>query len=272
MNPIITSSSNSVIKHVKSLHKKKARWKAKNFFVEGLRAVEASIVSEAEIEHILYSDSIFQTKRGEELYNKINSYDNVYQITEKLLKEVSDTENPQGIIAVLKFNISTIEDIIEDKDNFLVILDDVRDPGNMGTIIRTADALGANGIIVTQGCVDVFNPKTIRSTMGSILHLPIAYESDIVDVIESLKTQGVKVISTALESSDFCYNTDFKDDFALVIGNEATGVSQKVLEISDYITKIPMSGKAESLNAAIASGIVMYEASRQRQKLKKLQI
>lgn len=265
----ITSSSNSIIKHVKSLHKKKSRWKTENYFVEGLRAVSESIISSANIECFLYSDSLFDLNGGQELYNQIsNKYDNIYNITDKLLKDVSDTENPQGIMAIVKFETTSLEEIILEENNFLILLDEVRDPGNMGTIIRTADALGANGIIITLGCVDVYNPKTIRSTMGSIFHIPIVYQEDIEETIKNLKNNNISIISTALESSDYCYNIDFKKDFALVIGNEASGISDKAIEQSDYIAKIPMIGRAESLNAAIASGIVMYEASRQRQKFK----
>lgn len=269
MTSTITSSSNSLIKHVKSLHRKKTRWETKSFFVEGIRAVEETIISKADIEFILYSDSLLESKGGEELLNLVNkNYKKVYNITEKLLKDISDTENPQGIIAVVKFTTVSLDEVILDKDNFLVLLDKVQDPGNMGTIIRTADALGANGIIVVKGCVDVFSPKTIRSTMGSIFHVPLVYHEDIEDIIETLKEKNIKVVATGLESSKPCYDVDFKEDFALVIGNEASGVSQKVLAKSDNIVKIPMKGSAESLNAAIASGVVMYEASRQRRIFK----
>ncbi|MTI49518.1 TrmH family RNA methyltransferase [Sporosalibacterium faouarense] len=268
----ITSSSNSLIKHVKSLHRKKARWKSANYFVEGLKAVEEGLISKADIEFFLYSDALFDINGGCELFDEIKNFENAYNIPDKLLNEISDTENPQGIIAVVKFKLSSLKDVVLKNNNFLVILDELRDPGNMGTIIRTADALGANGIVVTKGCVDVFNPKTIRSTMGSIFHIPLAFEGDIEDIIASLKKEEIKIISTSLESSDYCYNIDFKQDFALIIGNEASGVSDRVIEISDYSTKIPMKGEAESLNAAIASGIVMYEASRQRQDCKKMQI
>lgn len=269
MSSTITSSSNSLIKHVKSLHRKKTRWETNSFFVEGIRAVEETIISKAEIEFFLYSDSLFESKGGEELLTLINkNYQNVYNITDKLFNDVSDTQNPQGIIAVVKFTTVSLEEVILDKNNFLILLDKVQDPGNMGTIIRTADALGANAMIVAKGCVDVFSPKTIRATMGSIFHLPLVYQEDIEDIIATLKKNNIKIISTGLESSKPCYDVNFQEDFVLVIGNEASGISQRVFEISDSIVNIPMSGDAESLNAAIASGIVMYEASRQRRIFK----
>lgn len=268
MDNIISSPSNRIIKHIKSLHKKKYRWEHQNFFVEGVRAVEESIISKGEIEYILYSEAIYNVKGGNELIELIEKeeYTN-YQITDKLLKEISDTENPQGIMAVVKLHISNLEDVLVDSNNFLVLLDRLQDPGNMGTIIRTADALGANGVVITRGSVDMFNPKTIRSTMGSIFHIPLVYYDDINDALMELKEKNIKIMSTSLESSVPCYEVDFTKDFALVIGNEASGISKEVLDNSDTLIRIPMVGRAESLNAGVASGIVMYEASRQRKNI-----
>ena len=268
MNNIITSSSNQLVKHVRLLHKKKVRWETKNFFVEGLRSVEQSIISHADIKYVLYSDSLFETKGGNDLFKKISiKYKKVYKITDKLLKEICDTQNPQGIIAVVGFDNKTLIEALKEKGNFLVLLDRVQDPGNMGTIIRTADALGANGILVTSGCVDPYNPKTIRATMGSVFHIPLVHFESSDEALSILKSKSIGIISTGLLSSRPCYEIDFTKDFVLVIGNEASGVSEDILASSDSIVKIPMTGRAESLNAAIASGIVMYEASRQRQNL-----
>ena len=170
-------------------------------------------------------------------------------------------------MAVVKLHISNLEDVLVDSNNFLVLLDRLQDPGNMGTIIRTADALGANGVVITRGSVDMFNPKTIRSTMGSIFHIPLVYYDDINDALMELKEKNIKIMSTSLESSVPCYEVDFTKDFALVIGNEASGISKEVLDNSDTLIRIPMVGRAESLNAGVASGIVMYEASRQRKNI-----
>lgn len=268
MNEMITSSSNTVIKEIKSLHRKKDRWIKKSFFVEGIRAVEESILSNAKISYIVYSDMLFHIKGGEELFNKINtSIHKVIYISDELFYEVSDTEKPQGILAVVEYDLKTIDDIISEKDNFLILLDRVQDPGNMGTIIRTADAFGSNGIIVTEGCVDIFNPKTIRSTMGSIFHIPLLYYKSANEAIRDLKDKGITVITTSLDAKEYCFNVDFKKDFALIIGNEASGVSNEVIDDSDLLIKIPMPGDAESLNAAIASSVIMYEVLRQRLKV-----
>ncbi len=268
MYDVITSASNHIIKDAKSLHKKKDRWDKKRFFIEGVRAVEESISSDADIDYIIYSEMLFNVKGGSELYDKIISKNyKVYHISDKLFQDISDTESPQGVFASVKFNLHNVEKALADKDNFFILLDRVQDPGNMGTIIRTADAFGSNGIIVTNGCVDVFNPKTIRSTMGSIFHIPLLYYNDIDEAINDLKNNNVHIISTALKSSNYCYNVDFNTDFALVIGNEASGVSENIINASDSLIKIPMQGKAESLNAAIASAVIMYEVLRQRQNI-----
>lgn len=268
MNEMITSSSNTIIKEIKSLHRKKDRWTKKSFFVEGIRAVEESILSNAKISYIVYSDMLFHTKGGEELLNKIHTGTyKINYISDKLFNEVSDTEKPQGILAVVEFDLKAIDDIVKEKENFIILLDRVQDPGNMGTIIRTADSFGSNGIIVTEGCVDIFNPKTIRSTMGSIFHIPLLYYKSASDAIMDLKDKGIRVVTTSLEAKEYCFDVDFKSDFALIIGNEASGVSDEVIAGSDLLIKIPMPGDAESLNAAIASSVIMYEVLRQRLKV-----
>jgi len=265
MNEIITSSSNQIIKDAKSLHKKKERWIKRRFFIEGVRAVEESVYSKAKIEYIIYSDMIYNVKGGRELLVEIElSGYKTYHVTDKLFLEITDTETPQGIFASVNFTLKNIGDVFSNDKNYFILLDKVQDPGNMGTIIRTADAFGANGIIITNGCVDVFNPKTIRSTMGSIFHIPLIYYNKTIDAINDLKSKGVEIMTTSLNSSVYCYEVDLNKDIALVIGNEASGVSEDVIKISDTLIKIPMEGEAESLNAAVASAVIMYEVLRQR--------
>lgn len=260
---IITSSSNKLIKEIKMLQKRKERWSKKCFFIEGTRAVEQCIKSDAGIKHIVYSRELL----GDEMDKVLSLIDEVsyetYEISDKLFKEISDTDNPQGILAVVNFDEFTLDDILKE-NNFIIVLDRVQDPGNLGTIIRTADAFGANGIIVTNGCVDVYNPKTIRSTMGSIFQIPIVHMGETKEALESLKQENISIISSSLNTDKYSYDIDFKTSCAIVIGNEAKGISEEVLSLSDQLVKIPMVGEAESLNAAIASGVLMYEVLRQR--------
>ncbi len=267
MYEMIISSSNTIIKEIKSLHRKRDRWMKKSFFIEGIRAVEECILSNTKIVYLVYSDMLFSIKGGKELFDKISleNYKLNY-ISDKLFNEISDTEKPQGILAVVEYDLKKIDEVLKEEGNFLILLDRVQDPGNMGTIIRTADAFGSNGVIVTDGCVDIFNPKTIRSTMGSIFHVPILYYKDTNEAIKDLKENKIKVITTSLNAEKYCFDVDFKTSFALVIGNEASGVSNEVMVDSDLLIKIPMPGEAESLNAAIASSVIMYEVLRQRLK------
>lgn len=260
---IITSSSNKIIKDIKLLHKKKDRWKQKKFFIEGIRSVEQCIKSDGKIVHIVYSSELL-SRDGENFLSDIENenYD-FYKIPGKIFKEISDTDNPQGVLAVVEFNECELKSAYKE-NNFFIILDRVQDPGNLGTIIRTADAFGANGVIVTSGCVDVYNPKTIRATMGSIFQIPIVHIGDIIEVIDILKSKNINIISSSLDTDKYSYDIDFKSDCALVVGNEAKGISDEVIDASDKLVKIPMAGEAESLNAAIASGVLMYEVLRQR--------
>jgi RNA methyltransferase, TrmH family len=261
----IESTSNKQFKWLKSLSKKRNRWKESLFMIEGIRSVEQSLESGFEIDCFVYSDSLKNTERGKKLLDRIllEDYRSLY-VEDRLFKEISDTEEPQWIMAVVKFGFKTIEESLKESGNFFILLDRVQDPGNMGTIIRTGEAFGANGIVVTEGCVDVYNPKTVRSTMGAILDIPIIYCPSISEAIWSLKAHGIKVISSSLDTDDMLYSLDLKVDMALIVGNEGSGISEEAIGLSDEVAKIPMVGRAESLNAGVASGVFMYEVLRQR--------
>lgn len=264
---MITSYSNKLIKEIRKLNKKKYRNKKKLFFIEGIRIIEDSFKSNCDIQYIIYSNKLYNTSRGRELINKIKESNiECYEVENNLIKEISDTENPQGIIAVLKMKENSLQELKEE-NNFIVFLDRIQDPGNMGTIIRSADALGVDGIIINKGCVDIYNPKVLRATMGSVFNIPIIYSEDGTKTLLEFKNKGTNIFVTSLDSAEYCYDTDFEKDNILVIGNEGNGVSQEILDLSDKNIKIPIKGKAESLNAAIASSIIMYEGLRQRRNI-----
>lgn len=259
----ITSSSNRFIKDIKLLYNKKDRWNEHCFFIEGTRSVEQCINTMSQIRYIVYSSELLN-EDGESLLSRAEKENyKIYKISKELFKMISDTDNPQGILAVVEFKEHSLGDTLKES-NFFIVLDRVQDPGNMGTIIRTADAFGANAVIVTSGCVDVYNPKTVRSTMGSILQIPIVHIKDIKQALEELKAENINVIATSLDTDKYSYDIDFKEDCALVIGNEANGILDEVVALSDQRVKIPMAGQAESLNAGVASAVIMYEALRQR--------
>lgn len=183
----------------------------------------------------------------------------IYFVTDEILRSISCTENPQGIIAVVKNK----ELNIKDEQGFYILADRIQDPGNMGTIIRSAHASGALGIITTKGTVDVYNEKTLRATMGSIFYIPIIQDENL-EKVSTLRQMGFKLISSSLDSDINFYDMDLRGKIIIAIGNEGNGLLQDVKKISDIEVNIPMPGNAESLNAAVAASIMMFEVVRQK--------
>jgi RNA methyltransferase, TrmH family len=251
------SKDNKHIKNALKLKQKKYREEEGKFIAEGIRFVEEAI-NEGLCSYVLYSDKVY-TSKG---YERVLGLDiEKYEVSNDIIKELCDTENPQGIAAVVnkpKWNIDEI------KEDFIVVTDGIQDPGNLGTIIRTSDAAGAGAISIIKGTVDVYNSKTLRSTMGSIFHVPILFYDNFEELAEDLKVRGYSIYSTSLGTDKYIYNCNFKDKTAIVIGNEANGVPEEHLNLSTHLVKIPMPGKSESLNAASAAAIIIYEVVRQR--------
>lgn len=262
---MITSSQNKVIKEVKALSKKRDRTKKGLFIAEGLRFVQSAVEVKAGIDLILYSESIFRTEEGSSFVKELEAKEQykILEVEEKLMVELSDTQSPQGILAVVQQPRWQWDNVIKE-NGFIMVLDRVQDPGNLGTIIRTADAAGVDGIVTIKGTVDVFNPKVLRSTMGSIFELPVI-EGLEWDALEAkLKDNEYTVLATALEDSVEYDSLDYRSSTAMIIGNEANGISSEILESVDHRIIIPIVGSAESLNAGVAAAVVMYEVLRQR--------
>ncbi len=259
----IRSINNKLIKNIKSLYRKKGREKHKSFLIEGIKIIDEVIANNYSIEYIIYTDCLLDNEEGLALFSKINQFKNLVYVPMNIFKEISDTENPQGIMGVSKIVSKDNEEIYSGENKTFLFLDGIQDPGNMGTIIRTADAFSMGGIIIREGSVDPYNPKVIRSTMGSIFRVPLYFTKGIEEVVK-LRSQGISIYSTALDGSIPIHSVDFYGNFLLSIGNESKGVSEEVFSLSDKLIKIPMSGKTESLNAAVAASIIMYEAMKQR--------
>ncbi|MFA7532860.1 MAG: RNA methyltransferase [Tissierellaceae bacterium] len=261
---IISSVKNPLIKNIKSLHRKKERLKNSSFVIEGIKIIEEAIESNYPIKNIVYTDQLLKVKDGENLFNKIREFHNLIYVTDNVFKEISDTENPQGVLAVAEIRQMEINQLNFNKMLFLLYLDQLQDPGNMGTVIRTADAFNVDCIIIGQGSVDPYNPKVVRATMGSIFRVPLVYETKGYGELKYLKEKGIHLYATSLEGSKLIYEVDYKSCFILAIGNESNGISEKIISMSNGLIKIPMPGKAESLNAGIAASIIMYEVMKQR--------
>ena len=243
----ITSLENQLVKKIASLHKKKFRDEYKMFFIEGMKSIKEAINFNQEIEYILYSpDMVYYDLDIEGI-----------EVSKEILCKISDTVTPQGIVAVCKIKDENIG-ILKGKKK-IVYLDKVQDPGNVGTIIRTADAFGIDGVVLSKECADIYSPKVVRSTMGSIFHLPVIRDVN----VEELKKLNMKIYSSSLNG-----NEEFKieDNSILVIGNEGNGLRDEVADCADCLIRIPMEGEAESLNAAVAAAVLMFEAGRQRRK------
>ena len=185
-------------------------------------------------------------------------------VSDDVFKKMSDTVTPQGVLVVVKSFEYKLEDIIDKKDVALLMLEDIQDPGNLGTLIRTAEGAGMDGIIMSKGTVDIYSPKVIRSTMGAIYRMPFLYVDSMPALEQKLAESGIKVCAAAL-GHDTCYTkADLTGSIGILIGNEGNGLTKEAIEGAGAILTIPMEGKLESLNAAISGGVIMYEAYRQR--------
>lgn len=187
-------------------------------------------------------------------------------LSDKVFSHVSDTKTPQGILCLVKQKKVDLSEMLEKTTPFLMVLDNLQDPGNLGTIVRTAEGAGVTGIIMSRDTVDIYNPKTIRSTMGSVYRMPFFYVEDILEFLEDLRGQGIRTYAAHLDGANNYDEESYKEACAFLIGNEGNGLRDEVAKKADIWIKIPMYGQVESLNAAIASSILMYEVSRQRRK------
>lgn len=256
---MITSTSNAQVKYVTGLQTKvKLRREEKLYVTEGLRMFKETPGDEIEK---VYAETEF-LKEYRDLFRDCKQ---VEEVSFNVLKAMSDTKSPQGVICLVRQKSYELKDLMGgDAAPFLLLLEDIQDPGNMGTIFRTAEAAGATGIILSKNCVDIYNPKTVRATMGSVYRMPFCYAEDLSEVLELLKKKGIVSYGAHLRGKEFYHCHAYKGGTAFVIGNEGNGLSEEISEQITTLIKIPMQGQVESLNAAMACGILLYEAARQR--------
>lgn len=255
----LTGLQNPLVKAAAELKQKKYRQQRGEFLAEGLRTVEEAVAFKA-------AQQIFYTATEDERTLQLLEQAAYMQlkltcVSEAVMKKIADTETPQGIIAVCRMQEQPLEQLLA-SGKLLLVLDRVGDPGNIGTMLRTADAAGVGGIILLKGTADIYAPKTVRSSMGSLFHVPVLSGVAEQEFIANAKKAGYQLLVTALDGADNLYQADLKGRLAFVMGNEAGGVSASLLQQADKRVFIPMRGKAESLNVAMAAGIVMFEAMR----------
>jgi len=259
----IISKQNQTIKKIKSLEKKKFREKYSEILLEGYRLIKDASDSGLDIKTVLYikSDDV---KKIDLIKEFVLSGVEVIETDREVFGYISDTVNSQGILAVAKMPSSGIEDILQNPSGFMIYLDCLQDPGNLGTVIRTADAAGAGCVAISCGSVDAYNAKVLRSAMGSIFHLPVIQKVEGKNFIEALKTRGFRVIAADLKGASSFREMDYGERVCIIIGNEGAGIRTEVLDICDESVKIPIIGRAESLNAAVAAGILLYDIAMKR--------
>ena len=260
---IITSKDNETIKHIRKLKEKKYRDEFGEYIVEGVKLINEAIAEKLDVKTIVICDNCNKTETiNQNLMYEVAKYSCIY-VDEKVFNTITEVQNPQGILAVV--GKKNKQEEINYNEDVIVILDDIQDPGNLGTILRTIDSVNLSQVIISKKSGDVYNPKVIRSTMGAIFRINVIESYSLLDTIKNLKKHKFTIISTSLETDKTIYDIQYKK-VAIVIGNEANGVSKEIQEISDSKIKIPMLGKTESLNASVATGIVLYEYVRQKIK------
>lgn len=262
---MITSTSSSQVKHVISLlSKAKERKKNNEYVVEGIRMVSET---PADLLVKIYMSERFQNNNSEyvkELVKKQGiSDDSIEIVADNVFDRMSQTQTPQGIMAVVRMKDNSLSDMLSGNP-LLILVENLQDPGNLGTIIRMGEGAGVTGVIMSPNTVDIYNPKTIRSTMGSIFRVPFIYVQDFGEAVSECQKSGVKVYAAHLDGNNTYLGEDYSTPTAFLIGNEGNGLTDDITKQADTLIRIPMEGEVESLNAAIACTILTYEAVRQR--------
>ena len=247
---VISSKDNEFVKYIKKLKDKKYRDMNKEFIIEGIKLIREAIEEKAEIKQIVICDNCLDSDIiPKELMYEIAKYECIY-VTENIFKTISDVNTPQGILAIIGRNTTEAE--IDYSQDIIVALDDIQDPGNLGTILRTVDSIGLS-----------YNPKVVRSTMGAIFRVKIIECESLENTLKEIKKHKFELVITSLQTNNSIYDIKYNKK-VIVIGNEANGVEANIQNIADKKVKIPMLGKTESLNASVATGIVLYEYVRQK--------
>lgn len=265
---MISSLANARIKQVVQWQTKaKERQKDQVFVVEGLK-----MYLEAPEEHV--REVYVSTEFLERLRRQVDeaaadklSRTGYEEVTEEVFAKLSDTRTPQGILAVVEQPRYELNQLLQQENPLFLLLENLQDPGNLGTILRTGEGAGITAVIMSAATVDIFNPKVIRSTMGSIYRVPFLYEDDLQAAVERLHAAGVKTYAAHLQGETYYDSFSFQGPTAFLIGNEANGLGQALTDQASARLKIPMEGRVESLNAGVAAALLMYEAHRQRSRM-----
>lgn len=260
---MITSSANGKVKQIIQWQKKaKERRSAGVFLTEGFKMYEEAPEDDVK-EVYLACGARDKALARPEIKEKLarTGYE---EVSDDIFEKMSDTQTPQGILCVVRRPEYKLEQLLEGPSPLLMILENIQDPGNLGTIVRTGEGAGITGVIMNEGAVDIFNPKTVRATMGSIFRVPFIYVESLPETMARLRQKGIHTYAAHLEGERYYDGFSFCGGTAFLIGNEGSGLTRETAESAEEYIKIPMEGRVESLNAAIAASLLMYEAHRQR--------
>ncbi|MGH2554784.1 MAG: TrmH family RNA methyltransferase [Actinomycetota bacterium] len=260
---MITSIHNKRVARAVRLKKRAMREKDRQFLVEGAQGVAEAIASGAGVQEVFTGPS-----PGERVEGVIQAAERagttVHAVSDEVMAHLTSTVTPQGVVAVAEFIDVPLTQVVGAEPGFLPVLVEVRDPGNAGTILRSADASGAGGVVFTRASVDVYNQKTVRATAGSLFHVPVVREVGVEETVSTLRERGFRVLAAASVGAGSVYEADLSADTAVLFGNEARGLSQDAMALADETVRVPIAGRAESLNLAAAATLVLFEAARQR--------
>lgn len=265
---MITSCANGKVKRIVSLQEKSRNRMKENVFVtEGLKMFEEVPLSALKE---IYIEEKIRKSADEKLRICEKAEIPIEVVTSEVFAKMSDTQSPQGILCVVERAVNHVEEMIakavknrqmNDRPPLFLLLEDIQDPGNLGTMIRTAEGAGADGVIMSKGTVDIYNPKTIRSTMGSLYRVPFAYVDDLSEVIPLLQKENIPVYAAHLKGEKYFYQFTYNEGTAFMIGNEGNGLKNETAKLADSYLKIPMEGQLESLNASVAAALLMYQVA-----------
>ena len=258
---MITSVANEKVKYVRSLYRRRVRYRERCFIIEGVRLVEEAFRAGIVPALVFYSEGADAVPGGHELLVEVQRGDSpAFAVSERVMKAMSDTVSPQGVLAVVPF----IELAPPPSPSLILVVDRLRDPGNLGSILRSANAAGVEQVTLAPKTVDPYNPKVVRGAMGAHFRLPTMALSW-PEIAEALA--GVQILLADVRAEQAYHEVDWTRPSALIIGGEAHGASQEAKELAAATIAIPMPGEAESLNAAMAASVILFEAARQRQRL-----
>ncbi|MBD3291543.1 MAG: hypothetical protein GF393_01355 [Armatimonadia bacterium] len=262
---IIESTQNQHVKRLRALASRKGRRTHRQFLVEGVRGLEEAVGGRLRLETVALCPDLIEGERAEQLAQQLSSLGaDVLQIAEEPFRSFSQVQSPEGLAAAIAIPEAGLEDLPGDA-HLIVAAVDLRDPGNMGSLVRTADAAGAQALVAAGTCVDLFDPKVVRATAGSVFHIPVVNDAAPLALIDWARSAGMRTVAGCLENAKPHTTTRFPKRTLVMVGNEANGLREDVAKRADMRAFIPMPGRAESLNATVAAGILIWEILRQRQ-------